>query len=55
MPGGVNWQLNEAWTTRLMWDGANLHPIVTHHFDTLSLSLMMLDGRDPTLAISFGF
>jgi hypothetical protein len=55
IPAGVNWRVNQDWTTRIMWDGNNLHPIVTRHIDNWSMSLIMLDGSDPTLAFSIGF
>ncbi len=55
MPAGLNYKINDKWNTRVMWDGTNLHPILTRYIDDWSLSLLLLDGTDPTLSVSVGF
>lgn len=55
MPAGLSWQITETWSTRAMWDGSKLHPIATFHKDDWSMSLILLDGKDPTMAFSIGF
>ena len=55
MPAGLNWQVTEEWSTRLMYDGANFHPILTRHQKDWSMSLMLLGGTDPTVAYSYSF
>jgi hypothetical protein len=55
VPGGINWRFHEHWSSRLMWDGGNLHPVVTYHQDVWSMSLLLLDGEDPTFSMSVGF
>jgi len=55
VPAGASWRFHDAWSSRLMWDGDNLHPILTHHHGRWSVSLILLDGKDPTISASFGF
>ena len=54
-PAGLQYRLNRDWSTKVMWDGDRLHPVVTHHAEQWSLSFLLLDGRDPTLSFSVGF
>ncbi|MDP6963746.1 MAG: hypothetical protein QGF46_06220, partial [Planctomycetota bacterium] len=44
MPAGLNYKLNEDWSARLMYDGDNLHPLVSYTFLDLRTSFIMLDG-----------
>ena len=55
IPMGARWKFDPNWSTRVMWDGIELHPAVTYHQDGWNLSFLMLDGRDPTLSFSVAF
>ena len=55
IPAGLNWRFDEDWSTRLMWDGENLHPFLSYSLPDWDLGLLLLDQRYPTLAASFSF
>ena len=39
----------------LMWDGDDLHPLVTYRTERVSFSFILLGGEDPAISTSFGF
>jgi hypothetical protein len=55
MPAGLNYRISDQWSTRAMWDGSNLHPVLTHQHENMSYSFLLLGGTDPTLTVAFGF
>lgn|GEM_PF-751865 len=55
MPAGLNYRINEDWSSRMMWDGNNLHPIITYNSGDIRTSFILLDGKSPTLSLSFSF
>ncbi len=55
VPASLNYTLGEAWTGALIYDGDNLHPILTLHRPPLSYSLILLNGEEPTISVSWGF
>ncbi|MGY8732110.1 MAG: hypothetical protein ACKVK0_08225 [Pirellulales bacterium] len=55
MPAGLNYRINDDWSSRLMYDGDNYHPIITYSSGDLRTSFILLDGESPTLSVSFSF
>ncbi|MBC8371820.1 MAG: hypothetical protein H8E25_17595 [Planctomycetes bacterium] len=55
MPAGLNYRISDDWSSRLMYDGDNLHPIITYNFQDIRTSLILLDGESPTLSVSYSF
>ena len=55
MPFGLNYRISDKWSTRAMYDGNNYHPIVTYNSGDLRTSFILLDGKSPTLSVSFSF
>jgi hypothetical protein len=55
IPAGLNYRMNDRWSARTMWDGSQLHPVLTHHSEDWSLSLLLLGGTDPTISVAVGF
>ena len=55
MPAGVQRRLSKEWSTKMMWDGSKLHPFLTYHGEQVNISLLLLDGKIPTLGLSVLF
>jgi hypothetical protein len=55
VPASLNYTLSEGWTGTMIYDGDNLHPVVTVRRTSLSYSLILLNGEEPTISISWGF
>jgi hypothetical protein len=55
VPASLNYTLSEGWTGTLIYDGDNLHPIVTVRRPSLSYSLILLNGEEPTISITWRF
>lgn len=55
MPFGLNYYINDSWSSRIMYDGDNYHPIVTYKTENLRTSFILLDSKSPTVSVSFSF
>jgi hypothetical protein len=55
VPASLNYPLGEAMGASLLFDGDNLHPMLTYRHSSLSTSLILLNGEDATISVSWGF
>ena len=51
-PGSISYQIKEGLSTTLMYDGDNLHPILTVDRSGASFQFILLGGEDPAIAVS---
>jgi len=51
-PGSISYQIKEGLSTTLMYDGDNLHPLLTVDREGASFQFILLGGRDPAVAVS---
>ena len=52
-PASLSMRLKEGLSTSLMYDGANFHPIMTIDREGASIQLILFNGEDPGIAVSF--
>ncbi len=55
IPAGVSLQFDEQWSSLLVYDGVNFHPMVTHTWDRYGLTLLLANLKYPGISISLGF
>ena len=51
-PGSISYQIKEGLSTTLMYDGDNLHQILTVDRSGASFQFILLGGEDPAIAVS---
>ena len=55
-PLGLSYRWSKHWQSRLMWDGNKMHPAVSYVSNSdWSASVFLLDGKNPTLSVTYGF
>lgn len=55
IPASLRYGIAPGYEATLIYDGDDLHPLLTWRSGPLSLSFIMLGAEDPTLSISVGF
>lgn len=55
MPASLRYGIRPNLEGTLMYDGTQLHPLLTWRKDNFSVSFIMLGAEDPTLSVSVGF
>ena len=55
IPGSLQYALSETVDGSLIWDGDNLHPLVTWYGGKINLSFILLGGEDPTISTTIAF
>lgn len=55
IPVGASFQLDEHWSSLLVFDGVNFHPMASYSWDKYSLTLLLANTRYPGIGISVGF
>ena len=55
MPASLRYGIRPNLEGTLMFDGTQLHPLLTWRRDNFSFSFIMLGAEDPTLSVSIGF
>ena len=54
-PGSFNYVLSKTMEGSLIWDGENLHPLVTWRGGRINLSFILLGGEDATISTTVAF
>jgi len=55
VPASLFYSFNEDMTGTLLYDGENLHPILTLNRSSLSYSLILLNAEEVAISVSWGF
>lgn len=55
MPGSLQYNLTNTLSGSMIWDGDNLHPLVTWRGDWANISFILLGGEDPTISTTIPF
>lgn len=55
IPAGVSLQFDERWSSLLVYDGVNFHPMVTYSWDRYGVTLLYANTRYPGFNFSVGF
>lgn len=55
IPAGASFQFDENWSSLMVYDGVNFHPMVTYSWDRYSVTFLMALTRDPGINFTVGF
>ncbi len=55
VPASYRYSLSQDFDASLIWDGDDLHPLVTWRGGGLNLSFILLGGEDPTISTTVAF
>lgn len=55
IPGSLQYTLSQTLDGSLIWDGDDLHPLVTWRGGKINLSFILLGGEDPTISTTVSF
>lgn len=55
IPAGASFQFDENWSSLMVYDGVNFHPMVTYGWDRYSITFLMALTRDPGINFTAGF
>ena len=53
--GGLFVRYNQSWSSTILFDGVNFHPLLTYSYDQHSLSLLLAKARRLGLSYSYAF
>ncbi|MDP6539778.1 MAG: hypothetical protein QF903_07785 [Planctomycetota bacterium] len=55
VPASLSYSLGDSASAMVLYDGDNAHPMLTFRGGSLSTSLILMGGTDPTISLSWGF
>lgn len=55
IPASYRFVLSDEFDASLIWDGNDLHPLVTWRGKRLNMSFILLGGEDPTISTTVAF
>lgn len=55
IPAGASFQFDDNWSSLMVYDGVNFHPMVTYSWDRYSVTFLMALTRDPGINFTVGF